>query len=239
MKELRLVAVAQARTTSERLPGKVLMPVGDRTIVGHLVHALRQVDALDDVVLAVPEGDRALVDEAASLDVAVVEGPEDDVLARYVLALDRSGADAVVRVTADCPLLSPDLVALAVDAYRSGPCDHLTLEGYPRGTGDVEIASGSALRRAHADAVDPFEREHVMPHLARHPARFVSRILSAPQALARPELRVCVDQPEDLEVVERVVELAGGPPLPVEVVIATLDAHPEVAAVNAGVIQRS
>lgn len=237
--DLRLVAVAQARTTSERLPGKVLMEVGGTTIVEHLVRALRSADGLDDVVLAVPEGDDDLVEAGRSLGIEVVEGPEHDVLARYALALARTGADAVVRVTADCPLLDPDLVARAAGVYRAEPCAYLTLDGYPRGTGDVEIASADALRRAHSDVTDPFEREHVMPHLARRPDRFTCRTVPAPDGLHRPELRVCVDQPEDLEVVRRIVELAGPPPLPVEMVIATLDAHPAVATFNAQVVQRS
>lgn len=236
---MRLVAVAQARLGSERLPGKVLLPLGSRSLVAHLVRSLRAVPNIDDVVLAVPEGDTPLVAAGAELGVEVIEGPEHDVLARYALAAARTDAEAVLRVTADCPLLDPDLVAMAALDYRRSPCDYLTLEGYPRGTGDIEIASVEALRRAHHDATDPFEREHVMPHLARNHDRFTCRTLSAPADLARPDLRVCVDQEEDLTVVRRVVELAGPPPLPVGLVVSTLDAHPAVAALNARVVQRS
>jgi spore coat polysaccharide biosynthesis protein SpsF len=239
MADLRLVAVVQARLGSQRLPGKVLLPLGERSLVAHLVGSLQSVAGLDEIVLAVPRGDDALVAAGAALGVEVVQGSRQDVLARYALASVRTGADAVVRVTADCPLLDPDLVSLAVADYRREPCDYLTLEGYPRGTGDVEIASAEAIWWAHRDAEDLFEREHVMPHLVRRPELFRCRTLPAPVPLNRPDLRVCVDQQEDLDLVRRLVTLAGPPPLAVDVVVSTLDAHPELVAVNAAVVQRS
>ena len=239
MADLRLVAVVQARLGSERLPGKVLMPLGERSIVAHLIRALQSVQDLDDVVLAVPHGEYPLVSAGHALGVEVIEGAERDVLARYALATSRTEADAVVRVTADCPLLDPDLVSLAVTDYRREPCDYLTLAGYPRGTGDVEVASADAIWWAHRDAEDPFEREHVMPHLARRPELYRCRVLPAPAPRHRPDLRVCVDQQEDLDLVRGLVALAGPPPLPVELVVSILDDHPELVALNAGVEQRS
>ncbi|MET0490592.1 MAG: NTP transferase domain-containing protein, partial [Acidimicrobiales bacterium] len=130
MADLRLVAVVQARLGSERLPGKVLMPLGERSIVAHLIRALQSVEDLDDVVRAVPHGEDPRVSAGHALGVEVIQGAERDVLARYALATFRTEADAVVRVTADCPLLDPDLVSLAVADYRRDPCDYLTLAGY-------------------------------------------------------------------------------------------------------------
>lgn len=239
MADLRLVAVVQARLGSERLPGKVLLPLGERSLVAHLVGSLQSVGGLDEVVLAVPRRDDALIVAGLALGVEVIGGAERDVLARYALATAQTRADAVVRVTADCPLLDPDLVGLAVADYRRDPCDYLTLEGYPRGTGDVEVASADAIWWAHRDAEDPFEREHVMPHLARRPGTFRCRTLSAPAPLHRPDLRVCVDEQEDLDLVRRLVTLAGPPPLPVERIVSILDDHPELVDLNAGVKQRS
>ncbi len=239
MADLRLVAVVQARLGSQRLPGKVLLPLGERSLVAHLVGSLQSVEGLDEIVLAVPRGDDALVAAGVALGVEVIQGSRQDVLARYALASVRTEADAVVRVTADCPLLDPDLVSLAVADYRRAPCDYLTLEGYPRGTGDVEIASADAIWWAHRDAEDLFEREHVMPHLVRRPDRFRCRTLPAPVPLRRPDLRVCVDQQEDLDLVCQLVALAGPPPLPVEVIVSILDEHPELVAINAAVEQRS
>jgi len=239
MADLRLVAVVQARLGSERLPGKVLLPLGERSLVAHLIGSLQSVGGLDEVVLAVPRRDDALVAAGLALGVEVIEGAERDVLARYALATAQTQADAVVRVTADCPLLDPDLVSLAVADYRRDPCDYLTLEGYPRGTGDVEVASADAIWWAHRDAEDPFEREHVMPHLARRPETFRCRALSAPTPLHRPDLRVCVDEQEDLDLVRRLVTLAGPPPLPVERIVSILDDHPELVALNGRVKQRS
>ena len=94
---------------------------GEQSLVAHLIGALQSVEDLDDVVLAVPQGEDPLVTAGRALGVEVIEGAERDVLARYALATFRTEADAVVRVTVDCPLLDPDLVSLAVADYRRDP----------------------------------------------------------------------------------------------------------------------
>lgn len=238
----RVVAVVQARLGSQRLPRKVLADLGGRTVLDRLLDALDGAAGLDEVVLAVPEGDRELVALARARGIAAVEGPGDDVLGRYALACRVAGADAIVRVTADCPLLDPELVGRAVAAWRARPCDHLEPEGYPRGTGDVEVVRAEALRAAAAEATAPWDREHVTPYLLARPERFACRTLPAPAGLRRPELRVCVDEPADLRAVRALWRALGAgarsrPPGVAEVV-AALDASPAIRRANAGVRQR-
>lgn len=238
---MRIVAVVQARLGSERLPRKVLASIGGRPALERLIDGLRTVTELDGVALAVPQSDRELVSFARRIDVPVFEGDEADVLARYVGAAGAVSADAVVRVTGDCPLLDPALVGDVVIRYRRDPCDYLLVQGYPRGLGDAEVISATALERAHREATDAWDRQHVMTYITAHPETFSVRILEAPAALRRSDLRVCVDEPADLEVVRAIVDRLGTDrrPLSAAEIIDFLDRTPAVARLNSAVRQRS
>lgn len=238
---MRVVAVVQARLGSERLPRKVLAPVGGRTALERLLDTLSTVAELDGVALAVPRGEAELVALGRRAGVRVFEGDERDVLSRYVGAARAFAADAVVRVTGDCPLLDPALVGDVVRRYRAAPSDYLHVQGYPRGLGDAEVISAPALERAAREATEARDREHVMTYVTAHPGSFSVVIEDAPPELRRPDLRVCVDEPADLAVVRAVVDAIGrdGRPLPTAEIIRFLDRRPEIARLNADVRQRS
>ena len=237
----RVVAIAQARLGSDRLPGKVLQDLGGRSLVQRLADVLHAARRLDGIVFAIPERDADLAEHLQDVaDVQVHLGPEHDVLARYVGAGEAAGADVVVRVTGDCPLLDPQLVDEAVAAFLRSEADYLTVEGHARGLGDVEVASLDALRLADRRApADSPHREHVMTWLATHDDEVDVVEVQAQGGAHRPDLRVCVDTPEDLAVVRAVwdVLLPTRPPTEAEV-IAVLDAHPEVRALNQAVVQK-
>lgn len=238
---LRIVAIVQARLGSERLPRKVLAEIGGRPALDILLTNLRTVRSLDGIILAVPERDVELAAFGRQCGVPVFAGPEQDVLARYVGAARQAAASAVVRVTADCPLLDPQLVDQVVQAYRRDPCDYAYVSGYPRGAGDAEVIATAALERAARESTLPWHREHVMTYITDHPERFTIRIEPAPDDLRRPDLRVCIDQPEDLEVVRQVFARLGqaGRPIHVRDVIRLLDSAPEIVRLNRHVRQRS
>src|SRR5688572_27688686 len=98
---------------SSRLPGKVLRPLGGRPVLGWVVRAAQESRSLDEVVVAtsVSPSDDDVVKLCAELGVPCVRGPEEDVLSRYLMALDAYPADGVVRLTSDCPLLDPAVIA--------------------------------------------------------------------------------------------------------------------------------
>ena len=149
---MRVTAVIQARAGSSRLPGKVLLDLGGRPVLSWVVRAAQEAAEVDEVVIAT--SDRDLddpVEEAArELGVACVRGSEDDVLSRFVLALDTHPADAVVRLTADCPLLDPGLIDAVVALWRAVPerdyVSTVLVRTLPRGL-DVEVVKAEALRR--------------------------------------------------------------------------------------------
>lgn len=240
---MRIVAIVQARLNSTRLPRKVLADMGGTRLLDVLVERLLRAEGLDAVWLAIPTGDLALWDAVPGWGISAACGSEEDVLGRYVVAAQASKADAVVRITADCPLLDPQLVSAAVIRYRRRArrhlhTDYLYVQGYPRGTGEVEIVSRQALEQTARETEDPWHREHVVTYLLAHPERFAVVVGQAPRRFRRPDLRLCVDEPADLEVVRWLVAHVP-PPRGVKQLIKALDAHPEIAALNAQVQQRS
>ena len=126
------------------------------------------------VATSVLERDDAVVDVARRFGAEVVRGPEDDVLERYVLGLEQYPADAFVRLTADCPLIDPDVVRTGIERYRASGADHVSnslVRTYPDGL-DVEVVSANALMTAAREAAPGPEREHVTPFIYRRPERF-------------------------------------------------------------------
>jgi len=200
---------------SSRLPGKALAQVAGWPMLRHVLARAQAIHGVDDVVLATTtlERDAPLVDLAHDAGVRVVRGSEADVLGRFVRA--STGADVVMRLTGDCPLLAPDVCEAVLAEWlmrRDGFCSNDTrYSGYPDGT-DCEVFSRADLLRAAAEASHPSDREHVTRWMYRrvHPVTMVC---------ARGDwrrLKWSVDTPEDLAYVRRVMGLipAGSYTLP-------------------------
>jgi spore coat polysaccharide biosynthesis protein SpsF len=164
--------------TSTRLPGKVLLPIAGRAMLSYQIERLRRACGHDVLVVAttVNATDDPIVDFCISEGVRCTRGSELDVLSRYCDAAATVGADVVVRVTADCPLIDPDVVEDVIGVFSAarGSLDYVSnmLEpSYPYGMA-VEVMSSRALREADAQATSPVDREHVTPFLYRNPQRY-------------------------------------------------------------------
>ena len=164
---MRVVAIIQARMGSTRLPGKVLKPFGRHPV---LTHVLRRVaSALPHVVLAVPYGDWGALHPVATAEGLVTHcGPEENALERYWRVALATDADIVVRVTADCPLISPDLITRITAGAVANPIDYCrTALSEPRGL-DVEAFSSRWLGfTLSAPELQPGDLEHVTPYIQR------------------------------------------------------------------------
>jgi len=235
--QVRVNAVIQARTGSTRLPGKVLRPLGGRPVLDRVVTAAQKAPGVDQVLVATSTepGDDPVAELAARLGAGVVRGPEDDVLARFVLAARRHPCEAVVRLTADCPMLDPELVGLVVAAWRQAPEHdyvattlHRTL---PRGL-DVELARTDAL---HALDATGYDRVHVTSGLYGDQQRF--RCLGLVVSPPADDLRVTLDTAEDADLLDGLVAELGDRTGWRELV-AVLRARPDLVARNAGVRQK-
>lgn len=226
--------------TSSRLPGKILMAAAGKPLLGHHLDRLAACRRLDGVVVATTTNaaDEPVAALAARLGVPVFRGSEPDVLGRFAGAAAAHGADVVVRVTSDCPLIDPALIDALIELYLSGtpPADyaHLDVTTFPRGL-DAEVFSRAVLDEAAARAGEPAEREHVTPYVYRRPERFRIVSLRCDRDLSRH--RWCVDEPVDLELVRRLLAVLP-PGFGWQDVCKALDDHPEWIEINRAVAQK-
>jgi spore coat polysaccharide biosynthesis protein SpsF len=241
---MTVAVIAQARMGSSRLPGKTLEPLGSDTVLDWVVLRSQLADRVDEVIVATSDDpvDDPIERRCRALDITCVRGDPLDVLDRYRVALMMTDADEIVRITADCPLIDPDIVDLAIETRRRCDADYVStsLDGrYPRGL-DVEVVRRSVLEAAAIEAIDPDEREHVTLFVYRHPERFTCAPVVCPSWARHPELRITVDEGPDLEVVRRIVDELGidATSFRGEEVLSFLIEHPEIAGINRGVAHR-
>jgi len=230
---VKIVAIIQARTSSTRLPGKVLAPVGDVMMIERMLNQVQGAKTVDEIVLATSSdpSDDELAERLEAKGRNVFRGHLSDVLARYADAAEKSGADVVIRLTGDCPLHTPDTIDEVVEAFLAADVDYASnLEPYTRPDGlDVEVFTREALMRAVREAPPGPDREHVTPFLRRDAGvrRLYHLHSTGPAA---PEARWTVDDEADLDFVREVwrkLDLAGPGPHSYETIMtATLSVAP-------------
>jgi len=200
------LGILQARMTSSRLPGKVLLPVLDRPMIGRQLERLRRARLLDGLVVATStdHADDPLVAFLDDEGVPVLRGPLDDVLARFALVIEEYEPQTVVRLTADCPLASPTVIDTVIEEFQARGIDYVsnTLRPtWPDGL-DVEVVRAPVLLWAAKTLTDPPEREHVTLGIYRRPDRFkVGNVVNSEEL---SDLRWTVDNADDLAFVREV-----------------------------------
>lgn len=242
---MTVFATVQVRMGSSRLPGKVLTEVEGKPLLGHLLDRLALAKGLDGVVVATsvrPEND-AIERYCRSRGTPCFRGSEDDVLGRMLGALRQVRAKTGVVIFGDCPLIDPAIVDEMIELYhQAGPAqDFLGNDlktSYPPGM-EVEVFKVAALEDAGRRCADPAIREHGTLFIRQNPELYQIRNIEAPPPFHRPELELEVDTPEDMSVMQTILEhFAGKPAYGLAELIAFLDANPDVAARNRDVPRR-
>lgn len=203
---MRTVCIVQARMSSSRLPGKVLIQLGGKEVLAHVIDRLSLCRELDDVVVATSNdpSDDVLENWCMERNIKVFRGSLNDVLDRYYKCAIESQADCVIRITADCPLLDPQIVDEIVNQFKSGAYDLYYLSGeFPDGL-DCAAFSFFALENAWHQASLPSEREHVGPYILKHPEYFRIGSLEKFKGLARH--RWTLDEDRDLMFLNVVID---------------------------------
>lgn len=242
--EIKTVIIVQARMTSTRLPGKILREVLGKPLLEYQIERLRQVRLADELVIATTanDTDQPIMDLCERLGVAYYRGSQEDVLSRYYEAATQFDADVVVRVTSDCPLIDPgvidELIGLYIDNRDKYDYVSNTLERtYPRGL-DTEVFSMVALEKAHKEAREQPEREHVTLYIYRCPEQF--RLGNFGNAIDYSHHRWTVDTPEDFRFIKLIIQEL----YPINNrftwldVLNILNEHPEWLEINAAVKQK-
>jgi spore coat polysaccharide biosynthesis protein SpsF len=239
----RTVAVIQARCGSSRLPFKVLSDLSGQPMLARVVERVRAARRVDDVVVATSDSstDDPLEALAVERKWSLVRGSLHDVLSRFQLAAERSQADVVVRITADCPFIDPDIIDRVVAAFHEAnpKVDYASnvwpVRTFARGL-DTEVFSRRALDLSARDATAQPHREHVTQYVLQNPALFTTINVVADRDTSK--YRWTVDTEEDLRLAQLLYGGLHAPGFRTNDVLALLDQHPEWAEINAGIKQK-
>jgi spore coat polysaccharide biosynthesis protein SpsF len=228
---------------SSRLPGKVLLDLAGEPMLARVVNRVRRARCLDEVVIAttIEPADDPLATLCAARGWPCFRGSRDDVLDRYYRAALAFGADIVVRITSDCPLIEPEVIDRVVRELldRCPPadyaCNDLPRRTYPRGL-DVEAFRFETLKELWREDRNPTWREHVTPFLYHHPERFAIHGVLNDRDLSA--MRWTVDTPEDLELVRRIYAAFAHDSFSWQEVLTLLEENPQWLEVNRHVQQK-
>ena len=241
---MKIVATIEARMSSSRLPGKVLLEAGAKPMLGHLIDRMKRAPSLNEICVATTTNgtDDLLVESARSNGVSSFRGSEEDVMLRVLGAAESCAADVIVEITGDCPIIDPRIVEQAIRMYRNNDCDYVTnghIRSYPDGM-DVDVFSLAALRRSAAMTNDPLDHEHVKLHMRTHPDLFRTVHLVAPPRLHWPELGLVLDEPRDYELLKKVIEHFGpeNPYFSCREAVELLHEHPGWISINRDVYRK-
>ena len=239
---MTIAAIIQARMGSTRLPGKVLKDLAGRTVLARVVSRVQRSRLIHKVIVATSteSADSRIVEECHRIDVEVFRGDHEDVLDRYYRAAQAAKAEAIVRITADCPLIDPIISDMTIGEFLDKHADYASnvqVRTYPRGL-ETEVMTFQALETAWHEAHEPHQREHVTPFLYEHPGRF--KMLSVTGEADYSRYRWTLDTPEDLDFLQAVYERFGKHDyFSWREVLKLIQQKPELAQINRHIAQRA
>jgi len=241
---MKIIATIEARMTSSRLPGKVLLPVLDRPMLLYLVERLRAVPSLDEIVLATTTNtaDDVLATFAETHGLIVFRGSEDDVMMRVIGAAESVDADIVVELTGDCPIIDPDIIEQTIRMFLHHDVDYASnahIRSYPDGM-DTQVFRLETLKRSAAMTNAPLDHEHVTLHIRNHPEIFPRVNLVAPPSLSWPDLGLTLDEEADYRFLSKIIETLApvNPLFGCHEVLGLLREHPEWVEINQAVARK-
>lgn len=202
-----ITAIIQARFNSKRLPGKVLLPLGGKTILECVVRRVKKAKKISKVIVAtsINESDNRIAETCKKNGIDCIRGSLEDVLDRFYEAAIKLNTENICRITADCPLIDPGIIDQVAEVFESGKFDYVSTgrikSTFPDGL-DTEIFTFEALERAFKEARLPSEREHVTPYIWKNPKLFKISTLVNDADLS--EFRLTVDEPVDYEMLKKI-----------------------------------
>lgn len=204
--------IIQARMGSERLPGKILRPIGDKTILEHIIFRLTGLKNLATVVVATSEEHRddVVAQFCGERKINCFRGSEQNVLERYYLCARQYGFGEIVRLTADNPFVDIEEIDNLIDFFRKEKLDYAhSFNSLPCGVG-AEIFTYVALEKDYKEASMPHHYEHVNEYMLENPDLFKTAVLNVEETKNRPDIRLTVDTQEDYERACYIVGNCGG-----------------------------
>ncbi|MFM9983976.1 MAG: cytidylyltransferase domain-containing protein [Flavobacteriales bacterium] len=239
--EKKIVVISQARMTSTRLPGKVLMNVDGQSLLKY--HLDRLQSSLWQLVVATTTNasDDSIVAWCKQNDIATFRGSEDNVLERFYEAARSCNAEIIVRVTSDCPLIDKELIEQGLNFFETPQSKNVYVSNcFPRTFArgfDFEIFSFEALEEAYLNAHEPFDLEHATPYIWKNKSGRIN-LQNITQAADNSSLRLCVDTREDFLLIQKLIEQYKCDKLSYQEIESLLNSHLELKQINANIEQK-
>lgn len=236
---MKVVAALACRVQSRRLYAKPLQFIDvdqEISILEYLVGSLKQVPQIDDIVLAISEGEENIpfYRLAEKMGIKYIVGSQHDVQYRLIQATDLAHGDIIYRVTTECPFIYMENFTEVLKAHIDNKAALTVIEGLPEGS-YYELIDLAKLKQAHHEGSQKYRSEFCTLYMFHNPDKFfLQRLTLADAALKRPDIRLTVDYPEDLIVVREVYKALrkGQEFLRIGDIITYLDAYPTLKNVN-------
>ncbi len=207
---MKIVCIIEARMSSTRLPGKVLMEAAGQSFIEHIVKRLKVVKLIDEIVVATTNNskDDDIVRLAKSQKYKYYRGSEEDVMSRVLEASEMVHGDIIVEITGDCPMIDPCIVEQIINIYLKNDVDYVSNvkhRSYPDGM-DVQVFSYEVLKKSFLMTNDSKDREHVTLHIRNNPNLFSTINIIAPPELFWPDLGLTLDESSDFIFIKKIIE---------------------------------
>lgn len=238
---MKINCIIQARMGSERLPGKVILPILNKPLILHTLDRLSKSKYIDKLIVATSddESESPLVDIVNQNGYEVFRGDEKDVLKRYKEASDVFESDVILRVTGDCPMIDSDIVDNVITYYKMNNYDYVRLDvpnTFIRGF-DVEVFSKKILDQVDKFAKTNSEREHVTLYIYNNPEKFNIGYIRG-NDFYNKDYRLCVDTKEDFELISRVYKIFNDEFVSAKEIVEYLDENTKLLEINSMVKQK-
>ncbi len=236
---MKIIAIIQARMSSSRLPGKVLMKLGKKTVLEVIIDRLKFSNRLDEIVVATSTSisDDKIVEFCKERNINCFRGSEQNVLNRFFNAAKLNKADIVVRITSDDPFKDPEIIDKCIEILISKNLDFCANNNpptFPEGL-DVEVFKMDALIKAENNSTSEFEREHVTQHFYKNNELFSQYNLKSPENYSH--YRLTLDTQEDFDLISKLYNNLDCERRLVKLdeIIEYLNHHPEIVDINRNV----
>lgn len=238
---MKIGIISQARMTSTRLPGKVLIKIKDKQILKYHIDRLKWSELPIFIATTINKEDNPIVDFSIKEEIKVFRGEEHNVLNRFYKCASENNLDIIIRVTSDCPLIDGSLIKEAAEIYTKENDDNLYLSNsinrtFPRGL-DFEIFSFKLLEEAYQNARSESELEHVTPYIYQNKSSKV-RIKQFLNQKDESLYRITLDTEDDFKLLEKLIKDHNAEKLTGEEIVKVLKENPGLVSINAHIEQK-
>ena len=241
----QIAAIIEARMSSSRLPGKVLLPAAGKPMLHHLITRIQHSQRVSRIILATStsQSDDVLEGFAKENNILCFRGDLNNVMKRVLDAAVAFDVQTIVEITADCPILDPDIIDQVVNSYLVNKCDYASnviFRSFPDGM-DVQVFSRSVLEKSFSQTSEPQHYEHVTLHIRENPTLFKHYDLVAPADLYWPELGLTLDEANDYLLIRHLIEYFSTSSTPIPScrnILQYLRQHPEITLINKDVTRK-